>query len=89
MTGRQVFYEGRVQNVGFRITVRHIARGFDVVGWVRNLDDGRVELQAGGEADEVRAFLEAVRESELHSHIKKMEEHEIPLLVAKGFEITI
>jgi acylphosphatase len=89
MIGRRIFYEGRVQGVGFRYTVRSIAKGFDVVGWVRNLDDGRVELQASGEPDEVRAFLEAIRESDLHSYIKKMEEHEIPPLAnVRGFEIA-
>ena len=45
MISLQVFYEGHVQGVGFRFTVRHIAKGFDVTGWVRNLPDGRVELQ--------------------------------------------
>ncbi len=89
MIGKHVFYEGRVQGIGFRFTVRHIAKGFDVAGWVRNLDDGRVELQATGEAAEVRAFLDAIRESELHSYIRKVEEHEIPPFAAKGFEITL
>ena len=42
MSGRHVFYEGRVQGVGFRATVKHIARGYEVVGWVKNLPDGRV-----------------------------------------------
>src|ERR1041384_8172490 len=45
MISLQVFYEGRVHGVGFRFTVRHIAKGFDVTGWVRNLPDGRGELQ--------------------------------------------
>ena len=31
MIARQVFYEGRVQGVGFRITCKHIARGYEVV----------------------------------------------------------
>ena len=70
MIGKQIFYEGRVQGVGFRFTVKQIARGFDVIGWVRNLDDGRVELQATGDAAEVDAFLDAIAESELKSHIK-------------------
>jgi acylphosphatase len=90
MIGRQVFYEGRVQGVGFRYTAKRIAMGFDVIGWVRNLPDGRVELHAGGEPDEVRAFLTAVRESELNSYIRKVEEHEIPPPAGMhGFEIAV
>ncbi len=89
MIARQVFYEGRVQGVGFRYTVRHIATGFEVVGWVKNLADGRVEMQAGGEKDEVESFVKAIAESELASHISKQEINEIsPLKNARGFEIT-
>src|ERR1051325_11909955 len=74
MTSVQVFYEGKVQGVGFRWTVRHIATGFEVTGWVRNLPDGRVELQVGGDANEVRAFLEAVKQSELRGLIRQQTE---------------
>ena len=49
MVSRPVFFEGNVQGVGFRWLVKQVAKGFDVTGWVRNLADGRVELQAGGE----------------------------------------
>jgi acylphosphatase len=49
----QVFYEGNVQGVGFRWSVRNVAKGFDVTGSVRNLRDGRVELQAAGEEEEL------------------------------------
>jgi acylphosphatase len=87
MTGVQVFYEGRVQGVGFRYCVRQLACGFEVAGWVRNLADGRVELQVCGEAAEVEAFLGAVLESELKSHIKRSERHAVPVFAARGFEI--
>jgi len=88
MTGRRVFYEGRVQGVGFRYTVRSVAKGFDVTGWVKNLPDGRVELQVGGDSGELREFLTAILESELNSHIKKTEEDVIsPPADVKGFEI--
>ena len=89
MTARHVFYEGRVQGVGFRYTCKSIARGYDVTGWVRNLDDGRVELQCSGEAEEVEAFLEAIAESELKAHIRSVTANPIPPLTgARGFEIA-
>ncbi len=88
MTSLQVLYEGRVQGVGFRFTVRHIAKGFDVTGWVRNLPDGRVELQVTGQEEEVRAFLDHVVESELHSLIRKQIENTLnEPLNCRGFEI--
>jgi len=65
----QVFYEGRVQGVGFRYSARRVAAGFDLAGYVRNLPDGRVELVASGDEEEVDGFLQAVRESELAGHI--------------------
>jgi acylphosphatase len=84
----QVFYEGTVQGVGFRWTVWHIAKGFEVKGWVRNLIDGRVELQVGGDEPEVRGFLDAIAEGELHGLIKKQTEALLPEPPnARGFEI--
>ena len=84
----QVCYEGNVQGVGFRWGVRHIAKGFQVTGWVRNLIDGRVEMQVSAEEDELRAFLDAIRRSELKAHIRKQTENNLNTPVsARGFEI--
>lgn len=58
---RLVYYSGRVQGVGFRYTTRRIAAGFDVAGYVRNLPDGRVELVAEGNTDQLDRFLGKVR----------------------------
>lgn len=84
----QVFYEGRVQGVGFRYSARRVASGFDIAGYVRNLPDGRVELVASGEPREVDDFLQALRESELAGHIVREEAADIPRPAGlKGFSI--
>jgi acylphosphatase len=88
MISLQVFYEGNVQGVGFRWSVRHAATGFDVNGWVRNLPDGRVELEVTGEEDEVRAFVDSIGRGELHSLIHKQTEYKLEKPVTtRGFEI--
>ena len=88
MISLHVFYEGYVQGVGFRWSVRHIAKGFDVIGWVRNLPDGRVEMQVSGDESELRAFLDAILQSELRAHIRKHVETKLDKPVsAHGFEI--
>ena len=90
MKAIQVLYEGRVQGVGFRYSVRQIAKGFTVTGWVRNLPDGRVELRASGESEEVDAFLEGIRQSELGSLIRRESENALTTPPnARGFEIRI
>ena len=86
MIGRQIFYEGRVQGVGFRYTVKQIAKGYDVVGWVRNLEDGRVELQCSGKSQEIEDFIEGIAESQLKSHIKSVTAVPIPPFNQRGFE---
>jgi len=69
-----VLYSGRVQGVGFRMTVRQLACGYDVTGTVRNLADGRVELIAEGTRLELEAFLKGIAESELSGFIAKKDE---------------
>jgi acylphosphatase len=66
-----VHYSGRVQGVGFRATVRHLACGYDVTGTVRNLPDGRVELVAEGAKSELKAFLDGIAQSELSGFIAR------------------
>jgi acylphosphatase len=57
-----VYYDGRVQGVGFRYTTSSIARRYDVTGYVRNCPDGRVELVAEGMPRELDGFLGELRD---------------------------
>ncbi|MED6315419.1 MAG: acylphosphatase [Verrucomicrobiota bacterium] len=85
----QVLYAGRVQGVGFRYTVKSLVPGYDVLGIIRNLPDGRVELIVEGKQEELDAFLQAIRDSGLRRNIR---DEEIVFGNAqdnfKGFEIV-
>ena len=65
----RILYSGQVQGVGFRYTVKRVASGYEVVGLIRNLVDGRVELVAEGTRDELDAFRQGVRESGMEHFI--------------------
>lgn len=67
-----VFFSGHVQGVGFRFSTMQVAKEFEVAGYVRNLADGRVQLEAEGAEREVAAFVSAVEER-MHGHIRKTE----------------
>jgi len=88
MIARQYFFDGRVQGVGFRYSTKRLATGFDVVGWVKNLPDGRVELQIMGDEEELDAFIAELHNSPLGHHIAEQEEFSLPPLEGvKGFTI--
>lgn len=69
---KHVWYSGQVQGVGFRYTALRLAQRFDVAGLVRNLRDGRVELVAEGQPEQVSDFLEAVARA-MSGYITHME----------------
>ncbi|MDQ2930817.1 MAG: acylphosphatase [Gemmatimonadota bacterium] len=52
---------GRVQGVGFREFTRTIAQRLGIAGWVRNRDDGAIELAAAGNPSQIETLLAAVR----------------------------
>lgn len=53
---RHLVVHGRVQGVNFRSATRQTARRHEVVGWVRNRDDGALEVHLEGSADAVEAL---------------------------------
>lgn len=66
------YFTGRVQGVGFRYTALQVAREFEVAGFVTNLPDGRVHLEAEGSPEQVDAFIAAVQDR-MHGHVRKVD----------------
>ena len=66
-----IFYSGRVQGIGFRYTAEKLAADLGLVGWVKNLPDGRVEILCEGPKDRIELLLRNIQQSELAAYIKK------------------
>jgi acylphosphatase len=86
--GRTVFYSGKVQGVGFRAAAAEIAKDHPVTGWVKNIDDGRVQLVVEGPPDAVDKFLKAVRTRWKDNIEKEESEDRKPTGEFKRFEIA-
>lgn len=85
---RTIIYSGRVQGVGFRNRTSHFAKKFPVVGYVRNLPNGTVELVVEGESSAVAAYLRAVAGA-LRDHIEDtVSKEEMPTGEFDGFNIV-
>ena len=68
-----VLVSGIVQGVNFRWYTAQHARSRDVSGWIRNLDDGRVEAVFEGPKDAVDAMVTWCREGPRHAHVSDVE----------------
>lgn len=56
-----ILVSGIVQGVGYRYWTERTARQLGLHGWVRNLDDGRVEIYVEGEPHRIRALIEQAK----------------------------
>lgn len=84
----QVIFTGRVQGVGFRQTTKSIAENFSVVGYVKNLNDGTVELVVQSEEKTIEAFLTRVGER-MSGYIERTEKRKHPEIDATDFRIAL
>ena len=64
---------GRVQGVFYRDHTHRWARSLGVTGWVRNLDDGNVEVVAEGEREHIESFISHLEEGPPMSMVEKLD----------------
>ncbi|AHG03861.1 acylphosphatase [Halobacterium sp. DL1] len=72
-TRAHVFVSGTVQGVYYRATTREQAGEHGVDGWVRNLEDGRVEAVFEGPEDAVEAMVDWCHEGSPAAHVEDIE----------------
>ncbi|MFN3681679.1 MAG: acylphosphatase [Nitrospira sp.] len=75
MVSAHILVSGRVQRVGYRAFAVRIALKHGVVGGVRNLDDGRVELEVEGTRTAIHALLQDLRDGPPAAHVMSVETH--------------
>jgi acylphosphatase len=69
--------KGRVQGVGFRWFVHREAAELGLRGWVRNTDDGHVEVLAAGEPDQLKDLMLALGKGSRGSRVDEVIEHQL------------
>jgi acylphosphatase len=81
---------GRVQGVAFRYYAKNEADGLGLTGWVRNNDDGSVEVWAEGPEDKLNMFLEWLSRGPSHAHIDSFQKDwQPPAGKFKTFSVVI
>ena len=81
------YVSGRVQGVCFRMATREQATLFGITGWVRNLPDGRVEVMACGEEEQVKQLLEWLHKGPEHAQVINLETKKIEPQEFENFSI--
>ena len=86
MIRKHLFFSGRVQGVGFRYQSAWMARELGLTGWVKNLWDGRVEMEVQGDEAAIGRLLEQLYGGRFIS-IERMESEELPVIEESSFRV--
>lgn len=88
MIAKRFVVSGRVQGVGFRVGTVEAAKARRLVGWVRNVPDGRVEIHAQGSTARIADFARWVENGPRWARVESVESRDVAVESAlEGFEI--
>ena len=83
---RHFILSGRVQGVGFRWRASQVGEMLGLTGWVRNLEDGSVEMEAEGSEEDIDRLLQMLQ-NDRYIDITGMRARTVPEEGGYGFEI--
>ena len=78
---------GRVQGVGFRYFVEQSAKELEITGWVRNVDDGSVEVYAAGSVAQLSDLAGRLWQGPRWAEVRGVDEAEAALEEHRGFSV--
>lgn len=88
MVRRRIIVHGRVQGVGFRYSAREQAVALRIGGFVRNADNGTVEIEAEGPEDSLDEFVEWVRTGPRFARVESLDVTEVETAGEHGFRVA-
>ncbi len=87
MLAKQLLITGQVQGVFFRAETERMAKSLGLAGWVRNTEDGAVEIHAEGADEKMRIFEEWCRRGPSRAHVENVTAREVTPEQFQSFEI--
>ncbi|MDH5649028.1 MAG: acylphosphatase [Gammaproteobacteria bacterium] len=79
--------DGFVQGVFYRASTQQVAQRLGLTGWVRNCDDGHVELVACGTQEKLAELEAWLWEGPVHANVKHVLSEEMDLQPFNGFQV--
>jgi acylphosphatase len=86
---RRFFVAGRVQGVGYRVFVQRLAEELELQGYVRNRQDGRVEVMAMGEPEKLRLLRKELKKGPMMARVTEVNEEPATVDVRYSESFTV
>ncbi|UTT43900.1 acylphosphatase [Exiguobacterium aurantiacum] len=84
---QHLIVSGRVQGVGFRYFAQATALEYGITGWVRNLNDGTVELQIEGDTERLESYKRALYDGNRFVGVEQIEADDATVESHRKFDI--
>jgi len=83
----RIIITGKVQGVFFRANAKEMATKYEIKGWIKNTNDGKVEAMVYGQENKVKDFLEWCKTGPEKAEVDNVIVHELPEIKFNNFEV--
>jgi acylphosphatase len=83
----RLIISGEVQGVFFRASAKEVARKYEITGWIKNTEDGKVEAMIYGQENKVKNFIEWCKTGPEKAKVENVIIHHLPEIKFNHFEV--